>query len=39
IAAANAINTLVAAFINGGSEKNLLIVSFFTRDGTQDPLE
>ena len=37
--AANAINTLAAAFINGGAEKNVLPVNFFNGDGTQDPLE
>jgi len=37
--AADAINTLAAAFINGGAEKNVLPVNFFNGDGTQDPLE
>ena len=32
--AANAINTLAAAFINGGAEKNVLSVNLFNGDGT-----
>ena len=37
--AADAINTLAAAFIAGRAKKNVLPVNFFNRDGTQDPLE
>ena len=37
--AATAINTLAAAFVHGGVERNLLPVNFFNGDGTQDPLE
>src|SRR6185312_8685890 len=37
--AAEAINTLAAAFINGGAEKNVHPINFFNGDGTQDPLE
>ena len=37
--AATAINTLAAAFVTRGVEKNVLPVNFFNEDGTQDPLE
>ncbi|CAG8852993.1 28319_t:CDS:1, partial [Gigaspora margarita] len=36
---ANIINALAAAITNRELEKNLLTISFFTKDRTQDPLE